>query len=259
MKVLEISNLYCEIRDYTAKFRETNKSISRKYAKFWQNPSAEFRGIPPKFREKNVLFRPISYFAKWPDTHFVATLSSTQNQTSSFEARSDMCFERPRPASHIRSAAQPPLQPLLSPPCSLLPSPPLLLRSPPCSHCPAPVQPAAQTPCLPAAQPTLAACCPCPAHPCSLLPSSALQPAAQPTLAACCPAHPCSLLPVPSPPNHPASQPALAACCPQCPANPCSLLPSPPLQPAAKPMLTACCPETPFCPMFSGWFTMFRF
>jgi hypothetical protein len=47
-----------------AKFREINKSISRKYAKFWQNPSAEFRGIPPKFHEKNVLFRPISYFAK---------------------------------------------------------------------------------------------------------------------------------------------------------------------------------------------------
>ncbi len=74
MKVLEIGTLYCEIRDYTAKFREINKSISRKNAKFWQNPSAEFRGIPPKFREKNVLFRPISYFAKWPDTHFVATL-----------------------------------------------------------------------------------------------------------------------------------------------------------------------------------------
>ena len=76
MKFIEIGNLYCEIRDYTAKFREINKSISRKYAKFWQNPSAEFRGIQPKFREKNVLFRPISYFAKWRDTHFVATLGT---------------------------------------------------------------------------------------------------------------------------------------------------------------------------------------
>ena len=64
MKALEIGNWYLEIINYTTKFREIPRSISRKYAKFWQNPSAEFRGIPPKFREKVVLFRPISYFVK---------------------------------------------------------------------------------------------------------------------------------------------------------------------------------------------------
>ncbi len=167
---------------------------------------------------------------------FTLKTSSTQNQTSSIanDSNTVMCLERP--ALHIRSAAQPPLQPVVRaqsrPPCSLLPSPPL--------------QPAAR------AQPPLVACCP--ARHCSLLSVPTLQPAAQPAIAAYCPC----------PPLQPAAQPTLAACCL---AHPCSLLPSPPLQPASKPTLAACCPAHPysllprdtFVQCFLGMVSLFRF
>ena len=63
-KVKETGNYFCEIRNYTTKFREINKSISRKYAKYWQNHSTEFRRNSANFLliSSNFVFREITRY-----------------------------------------------------------------------------------------------------------------------------------------------------------------------------------------------------
>jgi hypothetical protein len=81
MKVLEIGNKFCEITNYTTKFREINKIISRKIceilAKSFRGISRNSAEIPRKncFISSNFVFREIaSYpFRGHPTTGVVDT------------------------------------------------------------------------------------------------------------------------------------------------------------------------------------------